>query len=71
MNDFPLRRVIKVTRGDWLLLPSGRTIEVSKVVGENHPEVHVRYLDEDAVVSTGSFTVRLEWLLVHGRRVGV
>ena len=61
-------RITKVSRGDWLILPSGRTVQVGKVVGDTRPEVSLRYLDDDGVQSTGSFDVRLSWLLANARR---
>lgn len=61
-------RITKVSRGDWLILPSGRTVQVCKVVGDTRPEVSLRYLDDDGVQSTGSFDVRLSWLLANARR---
>lgn len=62
-------RITKVSRGDWLILPSGRTVQVGKVVGDTRPEVSLRYLDDDGVQSTGSFDVKLAWLLQNAKRV--
>jgi|GEM_PF-3180301 len=69
MSNFNLCRITKVSKGDWLQLPSGRFIEVCKIVGENRPEVHVRHLDSDGVKATGSFILSLAFLLAHGRRL--
>lgn len=68
--DMPIRRIKKIDKGDWLLLPSGRAVQVSKVVGERQPDVSLRYLDDDGVQSTGSFNVSLRWLLANGKKVG-
>lgn len=62
-------RITKVSRGDWLVLPSGRTVQVCKVIGDTRPEVSLRYLDDDGVQSTGSFDVKLAWLLQNAKRV--
>lgn len=62
--------IIKVCKGDWLQLPSGRMIEVRKVIGDSNPDVEVRYLDEDGTRATGSFFLRLSFLLANGRKVG-
>lgn len=61
-------RISKVTRGDWLVLPSGRTVQVCKVIGDARPEVSLRYLNDDGVQSTGSFDVKLAWLLKNAKR---
>ena len=61
-------RLVNISRGDWLVLPSGRTVQVCKVSGDTRPEVSLRYLDDDGVQSTGSFDVRLSWLLANARR---
>ena len=60
------RRLVKapeVRRGLWLLLPSGEHVEVSAVKGESHPEVTLRYLDDEGTVATGCFVVSLAWLV--------
>lgn len=62
-------RLTRVARGDWLILPSGRTVQVCKIIGDNRPDVSLRYLDEDGVQSAGSFEVSLTWLLHHGKKV--
>ena len=61
-------RITKVSRGDWLVLPSGRTVQVCKVIGDTRPEVSLRYLDDDGVMATGDFIVRLSWLLSCAKR---
>jgi hypothetical protein len=58
-----------VRRGDWLTLPSGRTVQVCRIDGVLHPEVSLRYLDDDGVMATGDFIVKLSWLLTNARRV--
>lgn len=69
MESLSMKKVTKVIRGDWLLLPSGRTIEVCKVIGESHPEVSIRYLDDDGVRAIHDFVVRLSWLLMYGGKL--
>lgn len=65
----PFTRPVKLSRGDWLTLPSGRTVQVCRIVGESRPEVSLRYLDEDGVMATGDFIVTLAWLLTNGKKV--
>lgn len=60
---------IKVIKGQWLRLPSGRLVQVCKIIGDHNPQVSLRYLDDDGVMATGDFLVLLTWLVVHARRV--
>lgn len=65
---FFIPRLSRVSRGDWLILPSGRTVEVCKIIGDTRPEVSLRYLNDDGVMATGDFVVRLSWLLSFAKR---
>lgn len=54
---------------DWIKLPSGRVVEVRRIVGDHHPDAEVRYLNEDGAMAAGCFTVKLAFLAAHGERV--
>ena len=57
-----------VSKGAWLLLPSGQHVEVFAVKGDRHPEVTLRYLDSDGKASAGCFVVSLTWLVNFAKK---
>ena len=59
----------EIRKGAWLRLPSGQHVEVFAIKGEHHPEVTLRYLDNDGTVSTGCFVVSLTWLVNFAKKV--
>lgn len=66
----PIREYTGASRGDWLRLPSGHIVEVCKIMGESSPDVSLRYLDDDGVMATGDFIVKLSWLVANSKNVG-
>lgn len=54
---------------DWIKLPSGRMVQVCRIVGEHHPDAEVRYLDENGAMAASSFQVKLSFLAAHGERL--
>lgn len=76
---------LTVIKGQWFLMPSGKTVEVCRVeccevvrldargrrmTVEEH-EVVLRYLNNDGAMAPGEFLLALDFLLKHGKHVDV
>lgn len=75
-------KTLKVEKGQWFTLPLGRTAEVcgfglergqalrdGVLVEVEHPNVSLRYLDDDGAMEPTDFRLRLDFLAKNGRRV--
>jgi hypothetical protein len=65
---------VKVNVGRWLRLPSGKIVQVCKIIDKinpQNPDVSLRYLDDDGVMATGDFVMRMGWLVVHASNIDV
>lgn len=71
---------MKVEKGQWFWLPSGRVGEVCALVygsvqtsdeAMSSPEVELRILDGDAAMGPVALTVSMAFLLKHTKRVVV
>ncbi len=72
-------KVVPVERGprgsmelySWWTLPSGQVVEVRRIVGEHHPEVVVRNVNENSELAAGEYSLALTFLVRHGKQVRV
>ena len=58
------------SRGTWYTLPSGRLVQVCKPRLATPGHEHLRYVNENGVMETGSFEVKTDWLTKYGIPLG-
>ena len=67
-------RQTKVAKGRWLRLPSSKIVQVCKIIDKinpRNPDVSLRYVDDDGVMATGDFVMRMNWLAAHATNIDV
>lgn len=50
-------------------LPSGRTVQVRRIEGEQYPDAIVRYMSEDGELATSEFHLSLQFLMLRAVRL--